>query len=490
MRRLASLRFLATLLWGLAVLPAGAAGLQACRIEGMPNELLCGSVQRPLDPAHPQGVQIDIHFLVVPAMARNKQADAVLLLAGGPGQSAIAVAPALLGRLGRLNNRRDLVFIDQRGTGRSAPLQCPDERQLPLREAFDQAAQLRRLEACRLQLMRLPYGDLRFFTTRIAMQDFEAVRQALGVPQWDLIGASYGTRAALEYVRQFPSRVRRTVLDGVAPPDQILPASMSSDTQAALDAMFQACVAEPACAQHYPKLRSEWAGLFKALPRTIQVAHPLTGVPESLTLTRETVLRAVRAPLYTPTSAAALPQAIHSAAQGRFEGLFGLSGVMGNSRANRLAMGMHFSVICAEDLPRLDAARDAVGTDYGAMDADLYRRACADWPRGTVPADFYTVAPARSPVLLLSGGLDPVTPPRHADRVAAQLGPQVQHIVVPNFGHGVMGLACIRDVVFKFIDAANDAQALPQDAACAVRAPRPGAFLPVESDPHAGEAPA
>ncbi|MBY0235062.1 MAG: alpha/beta hydrolase, partial [Burkholderiaceae bacterium] len=107
---------------------------QACRVEGVPNELQCGSIKRPLDPSKPQGTQIDIHFLVVPAMARNKQPDPVLMLAGGPGQSAISVAPMVLPRLARMNNRRDLVFIDQRGTGKSAPLQCADASKLPLAE--------------------------------------------------------------------------------------------------------------------------------------------------------------------------------------------------------------------------------------------------------------------------------------------------------------------------------------------------------------------
>ena len=190
------------------------AATQPCRVEGLPNELQCGVVSRPLDPAQPQGVLIDVHYLVVPAMARNKQPDAVLMLAGGPGQSAIGVAAAMLPRFTRLNYRRDLVFIDQRGTGKSAPLQCDDDSKLPLAEALDPEAQARSLERCRVALMALPHGDLRFYTTTIAMQDFEAVRLALGTPQWNLIGASYGTRAALEYQRQFPQRVRRTVLDG------------------------------------------------------------------------------------------------------------------------------------------------------------------------------------------------------------------------------------------------------------------------------------
>jgi len=460
-----------------------------CRIDGVPNELRCGVIQRPLDPAKPQGVQIDVHYLVVPALARNKQRDPVLLLAGGPGQSAMAVAPAVLPRLTRLNYRRDLVFIDQRGTGQSAPLQCADDSQLPVAQALDPRAQLERLEQCRLALAQLPHGDLRLYTTTIAMQDVEAVRQQLGAPQWNLIGASYGTRAALEYLRLFPDKVRRTVLDGVAPPDMVLPASFSTDGQAALDAALLACEQDSLCAKQYPRLRQQWAALLQGLPRAVSAQHPVTGLPEHFTLTRDLLLRSLRAPLYVPALTSALPAAIDAASQGRWEGLLGLGSGMagggGKRKATRLAMGMHFSVVCAEDVPRLGKALDAPGADFGNADADFYVQACQNWPRGAVPPGFYTVGVAPSPVLVLSGGADPATPPRHGERVARALGAanaaRVQHIVVPQAGHGVATVGCMNDVLFRFIDAVQDSAALPQDAGCAIRIPRPTVFVPVHT---------
>lgn len=459
---------------------AAAAPLKPCRIAGIPNELQCGSLQRPLDPARPDGAKIDVHYLVVPAMARNKQPDAVLMLAGGPGQSAIGVAARMLPRLSRLGNRRDLVFIDQRGTGKSAPLDCPDDSRLPITEQLDGAAQLRRLDACRAELEKLPYGDLRFFTTTIAMQDMDAVREALGVPQWNLIGGSYGTRAALEYLRQFPTKVRRTVIDGVAPPDMVLPASFSPDTQAALDKLLDAH------AKTYPTLRADWQQLLASLPRQVTVAQPLTGQPERFTVDRELLLRAVRPPLYQPALAAALPAAIQAAARdGRFDGLFGLTSAFGGGKDLRLAMGMHFSVVCAEDVPRLAESTDKPGADFQRVDVDMYARVCKTWPRGDVPADFYKVPPTPSPVLVMSGGADPATPPRHGERTAQALAvghaERVQHLVVPEAGHGVMAVGCVRDLLFRFIDAKTDAAALPQDASCATRIPRPVAFQPIQA---------
>ncbi len=474
---------------GLASMPAVATnGTQTpthpCRVEGMPNELQCGVVRRPLDPARLDGPMIDVHFLVVPAMARNKQPDAVLLLAGGPGQSAMDVAPAVMSQLARLNNRRDLVFIDQRGTGRSAPLQCADESRLPVSQAIDPQQQLDRVRQCGEALAKLPYGDMRFFTTTLAMQDFDAVREQLGVPQWNLIGASYGTRAALEYLRQFPLKVRRTVIDGVAPANMVLPVSFSADSQAALEALFKACEADTkgptSCSGKFPQLRQQWHDLLNGLPRKVSVNHPVTGTVESFELARSALLRLIRTPLYAPALASALPAAIDAAANGNFSGLVGLSGALGNRKAGRLAMGMHFAVVCAEDAPAIANALEPPGEDFGQFDAQMYQSVCAFWPRGQVPQAFYTVPAAPSPVLVLSGGADPATPPRHGTRVVKALGEKTQHIVVTQAGHGVMGLGCLREVVYRFIVAATDAAALPQDAACATKVPRPPVFLPVQ----------
>ena len=111
--------------------------LTPCRVPGLRSAAQCGVVQRALDPARPAGTQIEVHYLVVPALARRKLPDPVFFLAGGPGQSAIRLAPTLVQQLGRLNNRRDLVFVDQRGTGKSAPLLCREDRRATLAQSLD-----------------------------------------------------------------------------------------------------------------------------------------------------------------------------------------------------------------------------------------------------------------------------------------------------------------------------------------------------------------
>ena len=524
-----------------------------CRIAGLRNAVRCGVLRRALDPARPDGPQIDVHYAVVPAIARRKRPDPVFVLAGGPGQSAIDVAPVMTALLSRLGNRRDIVFVDQRGTGRTQPLQCKTPVSEGLADVFDPDRQAQQLARCRAELLAQrrinAADDLRFFTTTLAMQDLDAVRAAIGAERINLVGVSYGTRAALEYQRQFPAQVRRSVIDGVAPPDMVLPASFAVDGRAAFDAMLVACEAEPACAAAHPALRADWAALLQRLPQTARVADPLTGQPQSLVLTRDVLLGAVRGPLYSPALASALPVAISAAARGDFAALMGLGGALGSQRGGAVALGMHFSVVCAEDMPLLErgagvataanvktnanasagagasasasanastsasaspsprasasasassgagaganagsdpSAIAGISTASGDGSLHLYRRVCADWPRGDVPAAFYAVPASATPVLLLSGGLDPATPPRHGERVARALGALARHVVVPHAGHGVMGLGCLREVVHRFIDAAEDADALAVDAGCAVGIPRPLAFRPVGSGTSAG----
>jgi len=465
---------------------AGAASAQAltdCRVAGLRNSVKCGVVQRALDPARPEGATIAVHYVVVPAMARRKLADPVFLLAGGPGQSAIDLAPQVMPLFARLNNRRDIVFVDQRGTGRSAPLDCAETQRETLAEQADTERQIRQLMRCKAELQQRPAlqgpGALGFFTTTIAMQDLDAVRAQLGVERIDLVGVSYGTRAALEYMRQFPNAVRRSVLDSVAPPDMVLPTSFSTDAQAALDALLAACEREAECTHAYPKLRTDWAALLKSLPKPVVAPQPLSGTPEPFTLTRDMVLGAVRGALYNPAMAAALPAAIGDAAAGRYEALVGMGSLLGSRRGLRLAMGMHFSVVCAEDAPRLAQATDAPGADFGDSQAALYRRVCADWPRGAVVPAFYTIPASTTPTLLLSGGLDPATPPRHGARVAKALGPAARQVIVANAGHSVLGIGCARDVLFRFIDATDAAAATAVDASCLKNIPRPGVFRPI-----------
>lgn len=466
------------LLLGLLALGAQGAALNPCRIDGVPHEALCGTVSRPLDAAREDSARIDVFFAVLPALARNKKPDPAFFLAGGPGQSAIDLAGTVSRMLSRFGQRRDIVLVDQRGTGRSAALDCGDEPPgRPLSEQLDPQRQLQRARDCLRQLQALPHGDLRRYGTTPAMADLDAVRQALGAERINLVGVSYGTRAALEYLRLYPRQVRRMVLDGVAPPDMALPEASAPDAQAAFDALLQSCAQDAACHARHPGLQQTWQSLLVSLPQSVSVVHPLTVRDETLLMTRDMLLGMVRAALYAPSTASVLPAAVDAAAQGRFGPLLGLASALAPARRQAaLAQGMHFSVVCTEDLP--GRASQPPVADFGEGLAPLYREVCAFWPRGELAVGFRQLSPAPVATLLLSGGIDPATPPRHGERVAQALGAKARHAIVPNAGHGLLALPCVRDAVFRFVDAADDEQALRVDVDCARDIPRPPVFVP------------
>jgi pimeloyl-ACP methyl ester carboxylesterase len=446
------------------------AATKACRLPDFPQEVQCGELQRPLNPAQPEGKKIAVHYVVLPSQDRNKLPDAVFLLAGGPGQSAINVAGFGQAVLSRLNRRRDLVFVDQRGTGRSAPLHCPELEDGS--DVVDNETMLKMAQNCMKSLQALPYGDLQYFSTSIAVQDIEAVRQEQGYGPINLVGASYGTRAGLEYLRQYPKSVRRLVIDGVTPPDMRFP---SADAQAALDGVFADCARQPQCNQSYPELAQRWKKLLNNPPASISFIHPRLGNQMSVAMNRDALLGLVHKILYSATNTAALPYALTQAEQGQFAPLITLSNSLNLSGPGGIAYGMHFSVWCSEAYAQAGKAA-APKNDFEAMMMGMYGKVCAKWPRAEVPAGFFTIPVSAAPVLLLSGGIDPVTPSRHGAAVAKALGEQARHLTVDHAGHGLLAHGCIRDVVYRYLNAKDDADAIKLDASCVRQIPRPLAW--------------
>lgn len=459
------------------------APLSPCRLSGFDRELLCGSLEVPENPDAPQGRRIPIAFAVMPAMARNKEPDPVFVLAGGPGQAARAAGAQVMPLFAALNRRRDIVFVDQRGTGGSNGLACELDPRAPLSETIDPDALADRMRDC---WKRLP-ADTRFYTTPIAMRDLDRVRARLGAERINLWGASYGTRAGLEYLRQFPRRVRTLILDGVAPADMVLPVSFAVDSEAALAKVFAACRAEPACrARFAPALDrfDAWLDALGRSPARVAVTHPTTGVKETLTMRRDGVLSALRAPLYAPLLASALPFVIREAETGNYDPMAALASLLSGTVSENFSYGMHLAVVCAEDVPRIGPADEAAAsrTLFGRFFIEQYRRMCAGWPVGVLPPDYYAPSRGDAPVLLLSGGQDPATPPRHAERVARSL-PRAKHLVAPNAGHGVSTMGCAPELIERFVKSAS-LEGL--DGACLERMPRPPFFRPFDSAPSAG----
>ncbi len=443
-----------------------AASLEPCRIPGVEREVKCGLVRMPEDPDSPGSRSIEVRFAVVPAVARNKQPDPIFVFAGGPGQAATKVARQVMPVLAELNARRDVVFVDQRGTGRSNALTC-DVDESSLASALEPEQQIARLGPC----LKALTADLRQYATWIAVRDFEAIRTQLGADKINLWGASYGTRVALEYMRQYPERVRTAVLDGVAPPDMALPVSFALDAEAALQSLADTCMRNERCRTRYPDFNERISALLKRAESgiDIRIPHPLTGATESFRLDRKMLASLLRAPLYVPQLSSVLPYALAEAGRGDFTALVALSAAISGNVAENFAVGMHFAVICAEDLPRVDAAAAAEASPprFGSAFADLYRQACRLVPSRGVPVEFYSVPASKVPVLIFSGGLDPATPPRHGDSVARRLG-NAKHVIAPNLGHGVSAQGCAPMLVSRFV---RDASFEGVDGDCLARIP-------------------
>ncbi len=448
------------------------ADTKPCRIASFPQEVKCGQTQRALDPAKPDGKKIDVHYVILPSKDRNKLPDAVFLLAGGPGQSAVEAAGFGDSILGKLNRRRDLVFVDQRGTGKSASLKC-DELEVS-DKILDSEGAFKATADCMQSLQKLPHGDLKFYSTSIAVQDLEAIRIAQNYSAVNLVGVSYGTRVGLEYLRQYPQSVRRLVIDGVVPPDLSL---LGTNAQAALEGVFADCAKNTRCSNAYPDLAGTWKRLLDSTPRQFTYTNSRLLTSVTTKIAREDMIGMILKALYSPAMTSVLPYAITQADKGKLDALLTMTGSFNQPGPGGLTLGMHYSVWCGEAYTNPRPA-NAITDQFTARSAEMYDRICATWPRADIPKEFYTVPTAKSPVLLLSGGIDPVTPIRNGDQVAKALGAKARHITIENVGHGVLAQGCVRDLVNKFLAAKTDDEALALDVSCVRQIPRPLVWLP------------
>ena len=458
--------------------------LKPCRVAHVDNEVKCGTLDVIENRETQQGRTIPLNIVVLPAIARNKEPDPVFLFAGGPGQAATDLAREALAILGGLNGKRDLVLIDQRGTGKSNGLSCtfPDAISPEMGDpAKRDAANRKQIAECRSKLEQK--ADLTQYTTTIAMADIDQVRAALGYESINLWGGSYGTRAAMEYLRRYDIRVRSVVLDGVAPPSLALPESFARDAGAALEKMFIACGKEAQCGKRHAELKPGVDALLASLtkqPRTVSIVDPLTGVAREVVVTREMLLASIFSALYVPEMAAMLPASIAKAKQGDFAPLMAMGAIFSESTEDKNAMGMRFSVVCAEDVPRIRRSQTQLDPQrqpqpFGTLFVDEFAKGCEHWPKGTMARDFDQPVKSAKPVLILSGGLDPVTPPQYGDEVKKNFS-NVLHAVAPNVGHGVSHRGCGPRLIKKFIESASLNEL---DAKCLESLPRPLFFEPL-----------
>lgn len=428
--------------------------LTECRLPKVAQAVQCGTLDVPEDRRHPEGRHLSIFVARLPANTLSPKPDPVVLLAGGPGQSASTLGPFAL-QLTAIRRTRDILLIDQRGTGRSSPLACPAFA--PDEHAEFDTDPVPKALLCAWQLAQKGV-DAAQYTTSAWVADLDAVREALGYDRLNLWGGSYGTRVAQEYVRRHPEHVRSVVLDGVAPPSLRISFDVWRTRDDALDAVIAACRASKPCASAHADPEATLLDIRHALEdgRTVTVRDPRTGVPREMRIDFETIIAALQPLTYSPEAASLIPELLALAHGGEYGPLLAASLTIVGDLPYEFNPALFYSVTCTEDVPRITREERMNGV-ADARVRSLARRAiavCDQWPKGTYPPDFATPVKSALPVLLLSGGLDPVTPPAYGDEVTKGF-PNSRHVVASGFGHIVSPHACAPRLIAAFVDVAG-----------------------------------
>ena len=440
-----------------APLPALAGDLAPCTEFGDSARAECGTVTVPEDRSKPGGRAIDLHVVVL--RAENRAARAPLfILAGGPGMGATDMAELALGPLAPVRKIRDIVLVDQRGTGKSNRLDCPNGSEADPRVAFGKLFDPEKLAACRRR--ESEHADLRLYGTLQVVADLDEVRERLGYDTVVLWGGSGGTRTALAWLREHPLRVEAAVIDGVVPTSFRAPSGYARSAQDALDRVFADCEAQESCKAAYPDLRGDFEGLLGRFDGGPVEAFVTTEDSQKVRVEmhRGDFGYAIRGILYNPGGIARLPGLIHEATTTNdLSGLAQIYWMRDVGIRKFVAMGVHLSVFGTEDVPFIDRAQVpklTAGTFLDTYLVDQYTAACEAWGgRGVLPAGYHEPVRSNVPVLLVSGAYDPVTAPQVAAEVARYL-PNSRHVVVRNESHGA-GFGCAQQLVVDFLSQAS-----------------------------------
>lgn len=458
---------------GRFVVPAGTAGFRLGSLDFSACELpqkrsaattaaFCAPFEVPENWDAPDGRKIRLNLALLKS-AQAADDDFIVFLAGGPGQAAIETWPQIAAALEPARKRRHVLLLDQRGTGGSNALTCPDGEEADV-TAFD----LARVEQATRRCLEAvgERADPRYYTTTVAARDLEALRQALGGPKLDLVGVSYGTRMAQQYLKRYPEGVRSVVLDSPVPNTLTLGGEFARNLEDSLQAQLGRCSADPACTKAYGDPYANLLRLRDALraePRQVRYPDPVSFETVERRLDEITLAGLIRMFAYAPETASLIPLSVGRALDGQYGPLMGQVKIMTDSLSELAGNGMQLSVICAEDADRIVPDPADAGRLLGSMMTEVIKSQCAIWPRGERPADFGEPASGDTPVLILAGEFDPVTPPRYGEQIAEHLG-RARLIVAKGQGHSVMSRGCLPKLVGQFMDRLDPAGL---DASCA-----------------------
>ncbi|MGN2244099.1 alpha/beta hydrolase [Frateuria sp. GZRR33] len=442
--------------------------LTACELgrpdSGLTTAAWCAPFEVPENRDDPHSRRIRLNVAVIRSDAQVPARDMLVFLAGGPGQAATETWPMIAPALDPLLAHRNVLLIDQRGTGKSNPLDCKaadKNDRIGAVAGFDAERLRAQVAACLKEVQAK--ADPRFYTTTAAVADLEDVRQALGAPSFDLVGVSYGTRVAQQYAMHHPDAVRSILLDGVVPNQLVLGEDFARNLEDALKAQFARCTAECKARFGDPyQTLYQLRDALRANPHKVSFRDPQTYQSVERTLSDDALASVVRLFAYSPVTTALLPLSIDAAAHGDVGPLLGQAKLISGDMADSMNGGMQSSVICSEDADLLQPRPQDADTILGTRMIDTLQAVCSVWPHGTRPADFHQPLKTAIPTLLLSGQFDPVTPPRYGEEVLKGLS-NGRHLVLNGQGHNVIAAGCMPTLVKNFVEKLDPAKL---DASC------------------------
>jgi pimeloyl-ACP methyl ester carboxylesterase len=366
---------------------------------------------------------------VIVFSAREHNDSAVFPFSGGPGIATTPGAEDQVKIFGAELRRHDVVLVDQRGTGGSAPLRCPTAQKKHARELIEgELFPLPFIRDCRQEIEK--HSDLTAYTTPQFTDDVDALRRALGYESINIVGISYGTRSALTFLERHPKSVHSLLLEGPLPPQNPMPLETARDAQAVLDRIISECRADSACTASFPDITGDLTKILAALD-----AKParFDAGQYHVTMTRGGFGEFLRSQMYSAERQRLIPLMLHLAAAGdwRWIGTYWLRYRDGWYDD----IGPFLSISCPGDIRWIDPIVIPVATANTFLGDYRVRRqvaACQAWESGRIPP--VTIPAADIPVLILTGDRDPVTPSRWAELLQSQL-PRARTIVLANSGH-------------------------------------------------------
>ena len=425
--------------------------------------VLSGTLSLPENRDQPDGRKISLHIVVVPALTTGVKAPPLFDLAGGPGLAATGSAAWYAADSTGYRATRDIVLVDQRGTGRSNPLRCPE---LESRARFQAMYSRGAVERCRDELAKT--ADLTQYTTLAAARDMEAVRVALAYEKIDLIALSYGTMLAQTYMREYPQNVRCAVLMGTVPVGEKLPLHHARGADDVVQKLIDDCERDPSCGAKYSSIRNDWDTLLDSFAQgSVSTVYSDSLDRRLVKLDRGPFFEAFRTLLLTTSTQRQIPRIVHHAARGDFAPFFALA-PPDSTISSPYAEGMYLCVTCPEGTQRIsneEIESETARTFLGRYRVENQMEACAVWPTTALSDDALAPVTANIPTLLLAGSMDYVAPVSWAQEVSSRLTDS-RVVVIDNMGHiadGLTNAGCLDAMIRAFLSAGTTAGL---DASC------------------------